>query len=149
MQLHDVDQGIKKYKKRKRVGRGTGSGHGKTASKGAKGHSSRQGFKQNPLFEGGQMPLARRVPKRGFVNGAFKKDYAIINLEKIVDAFEAGAVIDEAALRARGLVKGRHDDGVKILGDGEVTKALTIHAQKFSESAAAKITAAGGSAIVV
>jgi large subunit ribosomal protein L15 len=149
MQLHDVDQGIHKYKKRKRIGRGTGSGHGKTASKGHKGHSSRQGFKQNPLFEGGQMPLARRVPKRGFVNGAFKKDFAIINLEKIVAAFEAGAVIDEAALRARGLVKGRHDDGVKILGDGEVTKPLTIHAQKFSESAAAKITAAGGSAIVV
>jgi large subunit ribosomal protein L15 len=149
MQLHDVDQGIQKYKKRKRVGRGTGSGHGKTASKGHKGHSSRQGFKQNPLFEGGQMPLARRVPKRGFVNGAFKKDFAIINLEKIVDAFEAGAVIDEAALRARGLVKGRHDDGVKILGDGEVTKPLTIHAQKFSESAASKIAAAGGQAIVV
>ena len=95
------------------------------------------------------MPLARRVPKRGFVNGAFKKDFAIINLEKIVDAFEAGAVIDEAALRAKGLVKGRHDDGIKILGDGEVTKPLTIHAQKFSESAAAKIAAAGGSVVVV
>ncbi len=149
MQLHDVNQGIHKYKKRKRVGRGTGSGHGKTASKGHKGHSSRQGFKQNPLFEGGQMPLARRVPKRGFVNGAFKKDFAIINLEKIEAAFEAGAVIDEAALRAKGLVKGRHDDGVKILGDGEVSKPLTIHAQKFSESAAAKITAAGGSVVVV
>jgi large subunit ribosomal protein L15 len=149
MQLHDVDQGIHKYKKRKRIGRGTGSGHGKTASKGHKGHSSRQGFKQNPLFEGGQMPLARRVPKRGFVNGAFKKNFAIINLEKIVEAFEAGAVIDEAALRAKGLVKGRHDDGVKILGDGEVSKPLTIHAQKFSESAAAKITAAGGSVVVV
>lgn len=149
MQLHDVDQGIHKYKKRKRIGRGTGSGHGKTAGKGHKGHSSRQGFKQNPLFEGGQMPLARRVPKRGFVNGAFKKDFAIINLEKIVEAFEAGAVIDEAALRAKGLVKGRHDDGVKILGDGEVTKSLTIHAQKFSESAAAKITAAGGSVVFV
>ncbi len=149
MQLHDVDQGIHRYKKRKRVGRGTGSGHGKTASKGNKGHSSRQGFKQNPLFEGGQMPLARRVPKRGFVNGAFKKDFAIINLEKIESAFEAGAVIDEAALRARGLVKGRHDDGIKILGDGEISKPLTIHAQKFSESAAAKITAAGGSVVVV
>ncbi len=149
MQLHDVDQGIHKYKKRKRVGRGTGSGHGKTASKGHKGHASRQGFKYNPLFEGGQMPLARRVPKRGFVNGAFKKDFAIINLEKIEAAFEAGAVIDEAALRAKGLVKGRHDDGVKILGDGEVSKPLTIHAQKFSESAAAKITAAGGSVVVV
>jgi large subunit ribosomal protein L15 len=149
MQLHDVDQGIHKYKKRKRVGRGTGSGHGKTASKGAKGHSSRQGFKQNPLFEGGQMPLARRVPKRGFVNGAFKKDFAIINLEKIEAAFEAGALIDEAALRAKGLVKGRHDDGIKVLGDGEVSKPLTIHAQKFSESAAAKITAAGGSVVIV
>ena len=149
MQLHDVDQGIHKYKKRKRVGRGTGSGHGKTASKGNKGHSSRQGFKQNPLFEGGQMPLARRVPKRGFVNGAFRKDYAIVNLDRIVEAFEAGAVVDEAALRARGIVKGRHDDGVKILGDGEVTKALTVHARKFSESAAAKIQAAGGSVVVV
>jgi large subunit ribosomal protein L15 len=149
MQLHDVDQGIHKYKKRKRVGRGTGSGHGKTASKGHKGHSSRQGFKQNPLFEGGQMPLARRVPKRGFVNGAFKKDFAIINLEKIDEAFEAGSVVDEASLRAKGLVKGRHDDGIKILGDGEVSKPLTIHAQKFSESAAAKITAAGGAVVVV
>ena len=149
MQLHDVDRGIHKYKKRKRIGRGTGSGHGKTASKGHKGHSSRQGFKQNPLFEGGQMPLARRVPKRGFVNGAFKKDFAIINLEKIEAAFEAGAVIDEAALRAKGLVKGRHDDGIKVLGDGEVSKPLTIHAQKFSESAAAKITAAGGSVVIV
>ena len=149
MQLHDVDQGIHKYKKRKRVGRGTGSGHGKTASKGHKGHSSRQGFKYNPLFEGGQMPLARRVPKRGFVNGAFKKDFAIINLEKIEAAYEAGAIVDEASLRAKGLVKGRHDDGVKILGDGEVSKPLTIHAQKFSESAAAKITAAGGSVVVV
>jgi large subunit ribosomal protein L15 len=149
MQLHDVDQGIHKYKKRKRVGRGTGSGHGKTASKGHKGHSSRQGFKQNPLFEGGQMPLARRVPKRGFVNGAFKKDFAIVNLDRLDEAFEAGAVIDEVALRAKGLVKGRHDDGVKILGDGEVSKAFTIHAQKFSESAAAKVTAAGGSTVVV
>jgi large subunit ribosomal protein L15 len=149
MQLHDVDQGIHKRKKRKRVGRGVGSGHGKTASKGAKGHSSRQGFKQNPLFEGGQMPLARRVPKRGFVNGAFRKDYAIVNLEKLEAAFEAGAVVDEATLRARGLVKGRHDDGVKILGDGELTKPLTVHADKFSESAAAKLAAAGGAAIVV
>ena len=144
MQLHDVDKGIHKRKRRRRIGRGVGSGHGKTAGKGHKGHSSRQGFKQNPLFEGGQMPLARRVPKRGFVNGAFRKSYAIINLETIEKAFEAGAVINEATLRARGLVKGRHDDGVKILGDGEVTKAFTIHARKFSASAAAKIAAAGG-----
>src|SRR6201746_1249176 len=98
MQLQDVHQGIHRRKRRKRVGRGTGAGHGKTASKGAKGHSSRQGFKQNPLFEGGQMPLARRVPKRGFVKGAFRKDFAIVNLEKIEAAFESGSVIDEAAL---------------------------------------------------
>ena len=149
MQIHDVHQGIHKYKKRKRVGRGIGSGHGKTSSKGHKGHSSRQGFKYNALFEGGQTRLARRVPKRGFVNGAFKKDYAIVNLAALEACYEAGAVVDEAALRARGLVKGRHDDGVKILGDGTVTKSLTVHAVKFSESAAAKIAAAGGQAVVI
>ncbi len=149
MQLHDVHQGIHKFKKRKRIGRGTGSGTGKTAGKGHKGHSSRQGFKQNPLSEGGQMPLARRVPKRGFVNGAFRKNFAILNLEALEAAFEAGATVDEAELRARGLVKGRHDDGLKILGVGELSKALTVRATKFSESAAAKIAAAGGQAIVV
>ncbi len=149
MQLHDVNEGITKYKKRKRVGRGTGSGHGKTASKGNKGHSSRQGFKQNPLFEGGQMPLARRVPKRGFVNGAFKKSFAIINLDMLDAAFEADSEISEATLREKRLVKGRYDDGLKILGDGEVTKALHVHATKFSKSAAEKIVAAGGSITLV
>jgi len=149
MQLHDVHSGIHKRKKRKRVGRGIGSGHGKTSSKGHKGHSSRQGFKQNLLGEGGQTPLIRRVPKRGFFNGAFKKDYAIVNLAALEACFEAGAVVDEAALRARGLVKGRHDDGIKILGDGTVTKALTVHATKFSGSAAEKLAAAGGRAVTV
>ena len=148
MQLHDVHRGINKRKRRKRVGRGIGSGHGKTSSKGHKGHSSRQGFKQGALFEGGQIPLARRVPKRGFFNSAFKKDYAIVNLSSLDACYEAGSVIDEAALRARGLVKGRHDDGVKILGDGEVTKPLVVHAAKFSESAASKLAAAGGQAVV-
>jgi large subunit ribosomal protein L15 len=149
MQLHDVHSGIHKRKKRKRVGRGIGSGHGKTSSKGHKGHSSRQGFKQNLLGEGGQTPLIRRVPKRGFFNGAFKKDFAIVNLAALEACFEAGAVVDEAALRARGLVKGRHDDGIKILGDGTVTKALTVHATKFSGSAAEKLAAAGGRAVTV
>jgi large subunit ribosomal protein L15 len=149
MQLHDVHVGIHKRKKRKRVGRGVGSGHGKTSSKGHKGHASRQGFKLSPLFEGGQMPLARRVPKRGFFNGAFKKHFTIVNLASLEACYEAGAVVDEAALRARGLVKGHSDDGIKILGDGELTKALTVHAHKFSESAAAKIAAAGGKAVVV
>ena len=149
MQLHDVHQGVHRRKVRKRVGRGIGSGHGKTSTKGHKGHASRQGFKLNPLFEGGQMPLARRVPKRGFFNGAFKKDFAIVNLSALEACYPAGAVIDEAALRARGLVKGRHDDGIKILGDGGLTKPLVVHATKFSGSAAAKIAAAGGQAVVV
>jgi large subunit ribosomal protein L15 len=147
MQLHDVHTGITKRKKRKRIGRGPGSGHGKTAGKGHKGHSSRQGFKIGALFEGGQITLARRVPKRGFVNGAFRKDFAIVNLESL-NVFEAGSVVDEAALRATGIVKGRHDDGVKILGNGEISKALTVHAAKFSESAAKKLADAGGAAIV-
>jgi large subunit ribosomal protein L15 len=149
MQLYEVHQGIVRRKKRKRIGRGTGSGTGKTAGKGHKGHSSRQGFKYNPLFEGGQMPLARRVPKRGFFNGAFKKNYAILNIDELEACFESGSVIDETVLRARGLVKGRHDNGVKILGDGALTKKLTVHAHKFSQSAIAKITAAGGQAVVV
>jgi large subunit ribosomal protein L15 len=149
MQLHDVNQGVHRRKLRKRVGRGVGSGHGKTSSKGHKGHASRQGFKLNPIFEGGQMPLARRVPKRGFFNGAFKKEYAIVNLDQINASFETGTVVDEAALRARGLVKGYDFDGIKILGDGPLTKALEVHATKFSASATAKISAAGGKAITV
>jgi large subunit ribosomal protein L15 len=149
MQLHEVHQGIHRRKPRKRVGRGIGSGHGKTAGKGHKGHSSRQGFKQNPLGEGGQMPLIRRVPKRGFNNGAFRKDYATLNVGDLEAKFPAGATVDEAGLRAIGLVKGRHDDGLKILGDGELTKALTVRATKFSEGAAQKIAAAGGQAVVV
>src|SRR3954471_23093606 len=144
MQLHDVHQGIHKRKKRKRIGRGIGSGHGKTAGKGHKGHSSRQGVKKHTRWEGCQMPLARRVPKRGFANGAFRKDYAIVNLTALEACYPAGATVDEAALRTRGLVKGRHDDGIKILGDGALTKPLTVHAAKFSASAAAKIAAAGG-----
>jgi large subunit ribosomal protein L15 len=149
MQLHDVHQGINRRKKRKRIGRGIGSGHGKTSTKGHKGHSSRQGFKLSPLFEGGQMPLARRVPKRGFVNGAFKKSYAIVNLDDLEAKFESGAVIDEKALRSKGLVKGHAFDGIKILGDGTVSKKLDVHATKFSGSAASKIAAAGGKTVVV
>lgn len=149
MQIHDVHEGIQKHKKRKRVGRGVGSGHGKTSTKGHKGHSSRQGYKQHPLMEGGQMPIIRRVPIRGFNNGRFRKDFAILNLELLEAFFDSGATVDEAVLRAKGLVKGRHDDGLKILGDGTLTKALTVKAQKFSKTAVEKITAAGGSIEVV
>ncbi len=149
MQLHDVHQGIHRRKKKKRIGRGPGSGHGKTATKGHKGHSSRQGFKYLALFEGGQMNLARRTGKVGFNNGPFRKDFAIVNLEQIEAKFATGAEIDEIALRTVGLVKGRHDDGVKILGNGDLTKALVIRAEKFSKSAVEKLTQAGGQAIVV
>ena len=148
MQLHDVHLGVHKHKRPKRIGRGVGSGNGKTAGKGHKGHSSRQGYKQNPLMEGGQMPLIRRVPKRGFSNGAFRKDYATFNIDSL-ERFDNDAVDDEAALRAAGIVKGRHDDGVKILGDGTLTKKLTVHAHKFTEGAVKKITDAGGQAIVI
>lgn len=148
MQLHDVHVGVHKHKQPKRIGRGVGSGNGKTAGKGHKGHSSRQGYKQNPLMEGGQMPMIRRVPKRGFSNGTFRKDFATFNVEAL-ERFESGSVVDEAVLRASGIVKGRHDDGIKILGDGKLTKKLTVHAHKFSESAVKKITEAGGQAIVI
>lgn len=148
MQLHDVHEGIQRRKKRKRVGRGVGSGHGKTSSKGHKGHSSRQGFKIGALFEGGQITLARRVPKRGFFNGAFKKHFVLVNLGELDSFFPKPGVVDEAALRATGLVKGYAHDGIKILADGEVTKAFEIHATKFSEAAVAKIEAAGGKAVV-
>jgi large subunit ribosomal protein L15 len=148
MQLHDVHSGINRRKKRKRIGRGIGSGHGKTSSKGHKGHASRQGFKLSPIFEGGQMPLARRVPKRGFFNGAFKKLYAIVNLAALDSTFQPGAVVDEEALRSKGLVKGHEFDGIKILGNGTLSRALEVRATRFSESAVKKIAAAGGKTVV-
>lgn len=148
MQLHDVDSGIHKFKKRKRVGRGPGSGHGKTSSKGHKGHSSRQGFKHAPLGEGGQMKMFMRIPKRGFSNERYRKAFAILNVEEL-ERFEAGSTVDEAALREAGIVKGDTGAGIKILGDGELTRALIVHAVKFSESARKKIQEAGGQAVVL
>lgn len=126
---------------KKRVGRGPGSGHGKTASRGEKGQKSRSGFSRQPGFEGGQMPLHRRLPKRGFTN-IFKKDYAVVNVSDL-ERFDNGATVDEKSLRKAGLVKGQHD-GVKILGDGKLSKKLTVSATKFSASARKQIEAAGG-----
>ena len=126
---------------KKRVGRGPGSGHGKTAGRGEKGQKSRSGFSRMLGFEGGQMPLHRRLPKRGFTN-IFKKEHAVVNVSDL-ERFENGATVDEAALRSAGLVKGQVD-GVKILGDGELTRKLTVHATKFSASARKQIEAAGG-----
>ena len=125
---------------RKRVGRGPGSGHGKTASRGSKGAKSRSGFRFKRGFEGGQMPLHRRVPKRGFTN-IFRVEYDVVNISDL-DRFEAGAsVTPQALVEARLLRKSRP---VKILGDGEIKKALTVSAHKFSASAKARIEAAGG-----
>jgi large subunit ribosomal protein L15 len=132
---------------RKRVGRGPGSGLGKTAGRGHKGAKSRAGFKRKRGFEGGQMPLHRRVPKRGFKN-PFREEFATVNLDTIAAAFEAGAEVTPEALRARGLLRGRVRP-VKVLGRGEIAVALTIRAHRFSESAARKIAAAGGTAEVL
>jgi large subunit ribosomal protein L15 len=131
-------------KARKRLGRGTGSGLGKTSGKGHKGKGSRSGGNTPPGYEGGQMPLARRLPKRGFRN-LFRQEYEIVNLSSL-EKFSAGSVIDIAVLRDAGLVKGKKK--VKILADGELTKALTIKAHAFSGKAREKILSLGGAAEV-
>ena len=126
---------------KKRVGRGPGSGHGKTAARGEKGQKSRSGYSRMLGFEGGQMPLHRRLPKRGFTN-IFKKIHAVVNLADL-ERFDNGATVDEGALRKAGLIKGRAD-GIKVLGNGKLTKKLNVHATKFSETAKKQIEAAGG-----
>jgi large subunit ribosomal protein L15 len=130
-------------KKRRRVGRGQGSGLGTTAGKGNKGQQSRSGGKTYPGFEGGQMPLYRRLPHRGFTNTSFKKVWQVLNLEQVDGKFAAGEVVDGASLLAKGLVK-KSEGLIKILGDGNVTKALTFQVDKVSASAKAKIEKAGG-----
>jgi large subunit ribosomal protein L15 len=131
---------------KKRVGRGQGSGNGKTAGRGHKGAKSRSGFKHKRGFEGGQMPLHRRVPKRGFYN-PFRKEFEIVNLDTLADRFEAGVDITPELMRERGLV-GR-DAQIKVLARGDISKALTVRAHKFSGKAAEKIAAAGGKAEVL
>src|SRR5581483_9738419 len=126
---------------KKRVGRGPGSGHGKTSGRGEKGQKSRSGFHRMVGFEGGQMPLHRRLPKRGFTN-IFKKEIAVVNVSEL-ERFDDGATVDEPALREAGLIRGRAD-GIKILGDGKLTKKLTVHADKFSAGARRQIETAGG-----
>lgn len=132
--------------RKKRVGRGQASGLGKTAGRGGKGQKARTGNMGIEGFEGGQTPLQRRIPKRGFTN-IFRKEYEIVSLEQLGRKFEAGAVADVEALKAAGLVK--KGTLVKILGDGEVTGAITVHAHKFSGSARTKLEAAGGKAELI
>jgi len=132
---------------KKRVGRGPGSGHGKTASRGHKGAQSRSGFRFKRGFEGGQMPLHRRVPKRGFHNH-FRTEYAVVNLDALAELFDAGTVVTPDLMREKGLVRGKRLQ-IKVLARGEVSKALTVKAHKFSGKAAEKLAAAGGAAEVL
>jgi large subunit ribosomal protein L15 len=141
MKLHELKPREGSRHSRKRVGRGPGSGNGKTAGKGAKGQKSRSGYQSRPGFEGGQMPLIRRMPKRGFTN-IFRVEYATVNLSQLS---ELGPEIDPEILLSHGLV--RRGRPVKVLGDGEVETALEVKASKFSRSAKAKIEAAGGRCI--
>ena len=142
MKLHELSPAAGSSKERKRIGRGTASGQGKTAGKGHKGQKARAGRGMRVGFEGGQMPLQRRIPKRGF-NNIFATEYAIVNLASLEEKFDNNAVVDAAALISAGLIK-KELDGVKVLGRGELTKALTVKATAFSESAKQKIEAAGG-----
>ncbi|MBR5484973.1 MAG: 50S ribosomal protein L15 [Oscillospiraceae bacterium] len=146
MKLHELSPAPGSNRASFRVGRGAGSGNGKTAGKGHKGQKARSGGGVRPGFEGGQMPLQRRLPKRGF-NNIFATKYAIVNLSDL-NRFEDGAVVDAQALKDAGIVKNTMD-GIKVLGKGELTKKLTVNAAKFSATAKESIEKAGGKAEVV
>jgi large subunit ribosomal protein L15 len=145
--LHNLKPARGSVRNRKRVGRGPGSGLGKTAGRGEKGQKSRSGFARKPGFEGGQMPLHRRLPKRGFTNADFRKEYATVNLGRL-EVFEAGTIVTPELLVKQGLVK-RLRDGLKVLADGTLTKALTVHAHRFSGKAQERIAALGGKAELI
>ena len=148
MDLSTVHHGVTKRKPKKRVGRGIGSGHGKTATRGHKGQYASAGAKIfHGSFEGGQMPLFRRIPKRGFSNATWARTYLVVNVGDL-NVFDDGATVDPEALKKAGLAKGPAD-GVRVLGDGELTKRLTVRAHHFSKSAAEKIAAKGGTAEVI
>ncbi len=147
MKLHELSPNPGSRKRRKRVGRGDSSGLGKTAGRGEKGQKSRSGASIRPFFEGGQIPLFRRLPKRGFKNPDHI-EYALVNLNVLEENFNAGDVVDAEALRSKGLL-GKAGKMVKILANGEITKALTVKAEKFSAAAVAKIAAVGGTVEVV
>jgi large subunit ribosomal protein L15 len=147
MNLDDVHRGIQKNKKRKRVGRGPGSGHGKTSSRGHKGQKSRSGWSASPIFQGGAMPLVRRVPKRGF-NNKFALSVVAVNVGDLERVFEAGDDVNPDTLKQRSLAKKRYDV-LKILGNGELSKKLNVSAHRFSKSAQEKIEQAGGTITVL
>ena len=148
MKMHELRPADGAKTAAKRLGRGIGSGLGKTSGKGHKGQKARSGGGVRPGFEGGQMPVVRRIPKRGF-NNRFRKVYSIVNLSALEDKFENGAVVDAEALIVSGILSKIEDAGVKILGNGELTKSLTVKANKFSASAKEAIEKAGGSVEVL
>ena len=148
MMIHEITEKVGKYKARKRIGRGHGSGSGKTSGRGHKGAQSRSGYSRRPAFEGGQMQYFRRIPKRGFSNAVFKTIYHIVNITSLVDRFKKGATVDATALVEAGLIR-NFKNPVKILGQGDIDIALNITADKFSASAVTKIEAAGGSVTVI
>jgi large subunit ribosomal protein L15 len=143
MMLNDITTAAGAHKRRKRVGRGESSGHGKTSGRGTKGAQSRGGFSTRPLTEGGQMPVFRRLPKRGFSNFHFRTEYVVVNLADLEQGFEGGAKVDVAALRKAGLVRGA-GASVKVLGDGVLTKKLALEVHAVSEKARQAIEKAGG-----
>ncbi len=147
MKLNELQKNIGATHRKKRVGRGPGSGLGKTSGRGQKGQKARSGGSINPVFEGGQLPLYRRVPKRGFKNAKFRTEYATINVAEL-NRFEDGTTVTPALLKDTGLVKNQKD-GIKVLGNGKLEKKLTIQANKFSESALEKIKEAGSKAEVI
>lgn len=149
MKLHNLSPAQGANTTEKRLGRGIGSGLGKTSGKGHKGQWARSGGGVRPGFEGGQMPLTRRLPKRGFKNAMFKKVYSIVNVSTLEQAFENGETVNAEALLNKGIISKIEEYGLKVLGDGELTKSLTVQANKFTESAAKKIEAAGGKAEVL
>ena len=147
MKLHELQRNIGATHEKKRVGRGSGSGLGKTSGRRQKGQKARSGGSINPVFEGGQLPLYRRIPKRGFKNAKFRTVYATINVEDL-NVFEDGTVVTPALLKDTGLLK-KQLDGVKVLGNGKLEKKITIQASKFSASALEKIKEAGSKAEVI
>ncbi|MDD2400769.1 MAG: 50S ribosomal protein L15 [Clostridia bacterium] len=147
MKLHNLKSAEGSRDVSTRKGRGTGSGLGKTAGRGHKGQKARAGGGKGPYFEGGQTPLQRRLPKRGFTN-IFKSEYVIINLKQLEERFEDGTVVTPEVLVESGLIKNVRD-GIRILGDGDITKALTVKAHGFSKAATEKIAAVGGQTEVI
>jgi len=148
MMIHEITSKVGRYKGRKRVGRGPGSGHGKTSGRGHKGAGSRSGYKRRAYFEGGQMTWARRMPKRGFTNAQFRTEYHLVNLKTLEGRFSDGDAVTAESLAKAGIIRDTKKP-LKILGEGDLTKKLDVTANMLSKSAEAKIMAAGGSVTVL